>query len=178
MVTLALFYQTQATTHLLFFCKRGGVPIIESVISHFIFCSHFALLRGTRLNYSDLEIRDVAFSRFPCPFAPVLSLSLSRDRRLFSRTDLLSSEHFECELGSAIQLLEFQEDSPRYHLKYRTASSSVLDFRVTEAVIISPWCSEGRCVAGPILYMVARTIFQNADSHSTRRAVTLAPVQH
>lgn len=76
MVTLALFYQTQATTHLLFFCKRGGVPIIESVISHFIFCSHFALSRGTRLNYSDLEIRDVAFSRFPCPSAPVLSLFL------------------------------------------------------------------------------------------------------
>lgn len=76
MVTLALFYQTQTTTHLLF-CKRGGVPTIESVISHFKFCSHFALSRGTKLNYLDLEIRDVAFSRFPCPSASLfLSFSL------------------------------------------------------------------------------------------------------
>lgn len=35
---------------------------------------------------------------------------------------------------SAIQLLEFQEESPRNHFKYRIASSSVLDFRVTEVV--------------------------------------------
>jgi len=76
MVTLALFYQTQTTTHLLF-CKRGGVPTIESVISHFMFCSHFALSRGTKLSYLNLEIRDVAFSRFPCPFASLfLSFSL------------------------------------------------------------------------------------------------------
>lgn len=73
MVTLALFYQTQTTTHLLF-CKRGGVPTIESVISHFIFCSHFALSREARLNYSDLEIRDVAFSHSSCPSASLFFL--------------------------------------------------------------------------------------------------------